>query len=130
MTTTDTDIKPLTRFQSLVRVVEFLADKPLLQEKMSLHAIYFFANNEDEWKAILDEMGTFTKGSDDYSLNAVHTIGTTRLNASIGHEGICEKVLVGTKDVEVSSYPDDVQPTVTTESVDVYEWVCPESWKA
>jgi len=127
---TTNEITPLTKYQSLQRLVTFLEDKPKMQEKMNLSAVYFFCYNEDEWKEILAEMGTFTKDSTDYSLEATHTLGTIRMLATIGHEGICEKVLVGTKEVTKEVYPDDVKPETVTSTEDVYEWVCPPSWKA
>jgi len=75
-------------------------------------------------------MGDFTKSSDDYQLSATHTIGSIHFKVQVGHEGICEKVIVGTKEVRTETYPDDVKPIVTTETVDVTKWVCPPSWKS
>lgn len=128
LTTIETEVKPLTKFESLKQLVEWLEGKPLLQQKVSIGYLYAFAYGEEQWKEMLAEMGTFTKESDDYSLRAVHTIGQIKFHVSVGHEGICEKVLVGTKEVTKEVYPDDVKPEIVTETVDVHTWRCPDEW--
>jgi hypothetical protein len=47
---------------------------------------------------------------------------------TIAKELTCERVQIGEETVEREVYPDDVKPSVVTESVPVYEWRCPESW--
>lgn len=114
--------------------LEFLRSHPLIGSQVYVGNLYAYAGNKLDFQAMLIELGTFDKITNDYSVTARKDIGinedfTHRVEISLDHSQFCEKVEDGVETIEEEVYPDDVVPTKVTKEVPKYKWVCPDSWK-
>jgi hypothetical protein len=103
-------------------------------EKIHVPTVYVFAKSADEFTQTISMIGGFDKKVSDYAMQAVKMIGGIELMVHVNRSDMCEKIVVGTRQVEETRevYPDDVVPEVVTEMVDVdiTEWSCPPAWRS
>ena len=115
-------------------LADWVETRPIVAATM-LNQEYRGPNNvfayphEHQWDDVLREIGSFTKDADDDYLYAVVNPSPIMTLKIMGRRSdTCERVQVGETIVEREVYPDDVKPEIVTETVPVYEWVCPDSW--
>ena len=105
---------------------------PTVVESLVAPSYYLFSYNDEDFRDTNQQLGTFEKKTNDYSIQAVKMFGSIKLVHDINHEYVCEKKVVGTKTVTKTVV---IEPAVPLEykeievEEDITEWVCPESWK-
>ena len=111
----------------------FLQEHPYIAARTGLGDPYLFSYSEEDWRKTNAELGTFEKESDQSYLRALKTFGTGfgafQIRHLMSHEGVCEKVVVGTRTVTKSVPMDDVEYTEIEVEEDIIEWKCPDSWR-
>jgi hypothetical protein len=131
MTITKTET---TVVEDLRALADFLERRTILTEQVSFSTAYVFTYNSDDFTKMISMIGGFDKKVDDYSMKAIKKFGSIELMVHIGRANMCEKVVVGTRQVETTRdvYPDGVVPESVTEMVDenITEWSCPPSWRS
>jgi hypothetical protein len=122
-----------TIVQDLRDLADFLERRTILTEKVYLPTAYVFTDTAKEFQQTLSMIGGFDKQVDSSAMKAVKRFGSLELMVHIARGDMCEKVVVGTKQIETTRevYPDDVEPELVTEMVDVdiTEWSCPPAWR-
>jgi len=109
--------------------LEFLRNHPLICAHTYISQVHTYASNKEDFQAMLEELGSFEKSENGYSVVAKRKLDGSQVNVSLDHSQFCEKVEDGVELVEEEVYPEDVKPTVVTKEVPKYKWVCPDSWK-
>ena len=125
----DTDIKTATLADDLRKLADFLETQPDVMNRLIAPTFYLFSYSEDGFRERNAQLGTFTKGSNKYSLQAIKKFGRVEIIHDISHTQVCEKKVVGTKSVTRSVPAVEVEMIDVTEEEEIVEWVCPESWK-
>lgn len=72
-------------------------------------------------------LGTAEKGTRDDYFDVRRAFGPHEVVVVAKRDDICERVVLGTKTVEVKVPPPGVEMLTETREVEVVEWVCPES---
>ena len=119
----------LTHYESLKLLMEYLEDKPHLQQDLYCGSVLVMPFSEERWHRCIDELGAFTKRDGGTTLDADRMFGTVKLYVAVQKRLTCERILTGTETVTTETYPEGVTPLVTETEQDVYEWVCPDNWK-
>ncbi len=123
-----------TVVEDLRALADFLERRTILTEKIHVPTVYVFAKSADEFTQTISMIGGFDKKVSDYAMKAVKMIGGIELMVHVNRSDMCEKIVVGTRQVEETRevYPDDVVPETVTEMVDVdiTEWSCPPAWRS
>ena len=110
-------------------LADWVEDKPIIASAMRWYASTVNVFPREKWQEALREAGSYRKSSVEAYLCAVVEIpGGVRVELNASKEDTCTRVKVGEREVEVERYPDDVEVTIVTETQDVFEWQCPESW--
>jgi hypothetical protein len=127
-TKTKTDI-----VKDLRELADFLERRTIITGRVTMPTVYLFARDADEFAQSISMIGGFEKKVDDYAMKAVKMFGDVKLMVHVQRSEMCEKIVVGTKQVELTRevYPEGVTPTTVTETVDedITEWSCPPAWR-
>jgi hypothetical protein len=130
-TTQETELSDTARqrIADIRALLDFVETRPALAERIYTGStFYVYAHTSEEFAALLRDLGTFDKSATDLFLNAERSFGTVKLEVTASRKLVCERVKVGEQPVTREVYPESVKPEIVTETEDVYEWVCPESW--
>jgi hypothetical protein len=92
-------------------------------------SLYIFSDNDDDFRSINAQLGSFDKRSDSYGLEARKRFGKITLVHSVSHEAVCEKVVTGTRVVKKLVPATEVEMIEVEEIEEITEWVCPETWR-
>lgn len=131
------DDAEVDRANSVISAIQqytrFLQANPLIASKTGLGDPYIFSYDEEDWRTTNAALGTFEKESDQSYLRALKSFGNGygkfQIRHLMSHEGVCEKVVVGTRTVTKSVPMDDVEYTEIEVEEDIIEWKCPDSWR-
>ena len=89
--------------------------------------IYRACGSAEEFSAAVKKLGSFTKDSDDYSLNAKKSFpGGLTLEVYVPKSQTCKRVVIGKKTVPFKEA--QVIPAVPAHEEDIVKWECPESF--
>lgn len=119
----------ITLARKLRALADFVETRPecASQFQWSVYTAHIYPPS-NKWDAVLRELGTFEKGSDNQYLEArVELPDGTMFVANQAKTNTCERVQVGTKTVTKTVPVSDEVKTIEVEEPQ-YEWVCPDSW--
>lgn len=131
------DDAEVDRANSVISAIQqytrFLQANPFIASKTGLGDPYIFSYSEEDWRKTNAALGTFEKESDQHYLRALKPFGNGygkfQIRHLMGHEDVCERVVVGTRTVTKSVPMDDVEYTEIEVEEDIIEWKCPDSWR-
>lgn len=124
-----TDTYTLTLADSFRDLATWLDEHPDIEAILSPPTFYIFSDNEDEFKEVNRELGSFTKGSSNHYLDATKKFGRLRVQSTISKELTCERKVVGTRTVKTEVPMEEVEMVEIEVEEDIIEWVCPETWR-
>jgi hypothetical protein len=115
--------------RGLEELIEFFNDNPHAATLFGETNMYAFSYTEDEWKELNKVMGSFTKNSTSYDLEAIRKFGNITLKHCISHERVCEKKVTGSHTVVRRQLPEGIEYEDVVVTEDIVEWVCPPEWR-
>lgn len=109
------------KVKGLRALADFMEENPDMEVLFS--AANVFVDNLEDLQKYGRKLGTFTKRtSSDWFYLRRDFDGGIRLEINATHNQVCERVVVGTEEIQV---PDPAAPKIT-KTVDIVEWNCPE----
>ena len=126
------------KMDGLREFVNHLEQNPELIDKMGKNTFYIFHRGDDvaEFAKTALMLGTSRKSSDSRYFNVERDFGPlVRIQVTAAHEDVCERVVIGSEEVEVEERDPELVaaavadiPTVkTVKIVERFEWKCPSS---
>jgi hypothetical protein len=107
----------------LRELADFIEARPDFGEYLPRFDACFFAHDREVFASLVRRLGGGEKGSTPTFFEVARRFGPHKLSVNAYHDQVCERVVVGTEEVEV---PDPETPRITVER-EVVEWRCPDS---
>lgn len=131
-TTEEVTIDPWTqkRIDGLREALDILEANPRLANTVWVpSSLTAYTGSKERFDELRRMIGPHSKEVGEYSATASRKINDEfSLDVKVDREEVCTKVKTGEKLVEKEVLPEGVEMLTVVETVDVYEWVCPESW--
>lgn len=101
-------------------LADFLTAHPDFIENYGINT-YLDVNDPEKFRSMIkNAKGRWEKNSSDHEFNVLRYFGPHSLNLYIPRDKICERIVTGTKIIQV---PDPDRPMIDKE-VETYEWKC------
>lgn len=115
--------------------IESLEHEQLIEEvcRYGVRYVGLWPYNRDRFSEYVGAIGKCEKGSNSTSVFVKKAFGSSsstniELTVRLSHEEICEKVVVGVRQVEKQVPVGEVQYTTEIVEEEIVEWKCPESF--